>query len=221
MCVTSSCISLVIVCRILLLLLLFIWVVTINLLSEVSEPFCWVSSWQAVVHSPRLHFYCFPLRDFLHLFDVYTDALLYGSYVHTLISDGRFLAREARLIARHRLQVEFLIGMEVLTWVLLDVFVELALGEVINVATMLHGDLVNEVGPMGNFRSLILSDVPVDSGDGRVSTEGFLHIFTRLFLRDLIVIHDLLVDFESDLLKVFVLYLVKIVELLLCELINH
>ena len=152
---------------------------------------------------------------------MYTDALLYGSYVHTLISDGRFLAREARFVARNCLQVEFLIGMEVLTWVLLDVFVELALGEVINVATMLHSDLVNEVGPMGNFRSLTLSDVPVDSGDGRVRTEGFLHKFTRLCPLDLIVIHDLLVDFESDLLKVLVLCLVKVVELLLRELINH
>ena len=56
--------------------------------------------------------------------------------------------------------------MEVLTRVLFDVFVELALGEVSYMASMLHGNLVDEVGPMGNFRRLILLEVPVDSGDG-------------------------------------------------------
>ena len=46
--------------------------------------------------------------------------------------------------------------MEVLSWVLLDVFVELALCEVSDVAAVLHGYLVDEVGPMGDFRLLIL-----------------------------------------------------------------
>ena len=46
--------------------------------------------------------------------------------------------------------------MEVLSRVLLDVFVKLALGEVSDVASVLHGDLVDEVGPMGDFRGLIL-----------------------------------------------------------------
>ena len=47
--------------------------------------------------------------------------------------------------------------MEVLSRVLLDVFVELALGKVSYVAAVLHGYLVDEVGPMGDFRLLILS----------------------------------------------------------------
>ena len=46
--------------------------------------------------------------------------------------------------------------MEVLSRVLLDVFVELALGKVSDVAAVLHGYLVDEVGPMGDFRLLIL-----------------------------------------------------------------
>ena len=95
--------------------------------------------------------------------------------------------------------------MIVRTRINLDVFVELALGEVSYMTSVLYGDLVDEVGPVGNFRGLILLEVPVGSGDGRVRTEGFLHEFTRLWLLDIFVTHDLLVDFKSDLLKVLVL----------------
>ena len=56
--------------------------------------------------------------------------------------------------------------MKVLTWVLLDVFVEFTLSKVSYVASMLHGYLVDEVGPVGNFRRLIFLKVPVDCRDG-------------------------------------------------------
>ena len=46
--------------------------------------------------------------------------------------------------------------MEVLSWVLLDVFVELALCKVSDVAAVFHSDLVDEVGPMSDFCLLIL-----------------------------------------------------------------
>ena len=85
--------------------------------------------------------------------------------------------------------------MEVLTWVLLDVFVEFTLGKVSYVASMFHGYLVDEVGPVGNFCGLIFLKVPVDCRDGRVSTKGLLHVFTRLWSLYLIVLDDLLVDF--------------------------
>ena len=95
--------------------------------------------------------------------------------------------------------------MEVLSRVLLDVFVELALGKVSYMAAVLHGYLVDEVGPMGDFRGLILLKVLVDCRDGRVRTECLLHVFTRLWCLNVIVLHDLLIDFKSDLLKVLVL----------------
>ena len=52
-------------------------------------------------------------------------------------------------------------------------------------------------------------------------TECLLHVFTRLWCLNVIVLHDLLVDFKSDLLKVLVLLFVKHVEVFLVERINH
>ena len=52
-------------------------------------------------------------------------------------------------------------------------------------------------------------------------TEGLLHILARLRCLNLVILHDYLVDFKSDLFKVLVLYLVKFVEVLLRELIYH
>ena len=52
-------------------------------------------------------------------------------------------------------------------------------------------------------------------------TKCLLHVFTRLWCLNVIVLHDLLVDFKSDLLKVLVLRFVKHVEVLLIERINH
>ena len=157
------------------------------------------------------HAFFSSLRQLFHFSDVLIGLWIDCANMHFIVRDHCFLTGEL-LVAWNGLEVDFLVRKDRVPRIDLDILVEFTLLHFTDQFAMLDGHLVDEICP--SWPGEIVSASSCRRWNGRICHVRFLHILTRFLFSYVIVSHDHLVDFNSDLLEAFVHLLIELVELL-------